>query len=250
MHTLPPILGSVMPWVTPIFVQVSGGRMSSAGTAVISFCGTAIRCIPINCGMTKSVEITGRVALATQRCAAYSVGMSYSDKGNGVCVTSVVAAVIEDSAGRVLLCQQNGGHRLWGLPGGKIRAAESPIHAAIRDIREETGTETKILDVVGMYQVTGDGCGEDMPDLLVYVFRGRLEAGEAAVNSPGRIRRLAWCDPAALPQPLTATTRIAIADALADRSGVLRKVVRDAEPEVPDAADDSALPSQPVAAAI
>jgi 8-oxo-dGTP diphosphatase len=175
--------------------------------------------------------------------------MSYSDKGNGVVVTSAVAAVIEDAAGRVLLCQQHGGHRLWGLPGGKIRAGESPIHAAVRDIREETGTETEILDVVGMYQVTGDGCGEDMPDLLVYVFRGRLEAGEAAVNAPGRIRRLAWCDPSALPQPLTATTRTAIADAVAGRSGVVHKLERDTEPEVPDASDEPAL-SEPVAAAI
>src|SRR5689334_9861568 len=112
--------------------------------------------------------------------------MSYLDKGSGTTVMSAVAAVIQDDAGRVLLCQQQGGHRLWGLPGGKIRPAESPIHAAVRDIREETGTETEISDIVGMYQLTGDGCGEDMPDLLVYVFRGHLETGEIAVNAPGR----------------------------------------------------------------
>jgi len=174
--------------------------------------------------------------------------MSYSDKGNGECA-SAVAAVIEDAAGRVLLCQQRGGHRLWGLPGGKIRNAESPIHAAIRDIREETGSETEILDIVGMYQLTGDGCGEDMPDLLVYVFRGRLEAGEPAVNAPGRISRLAWHDTDALPQPLTATTRIAIADATAGRAGVLRRVQRDAEPEIPDA-DDEVLGAQVATAAV
>jgi 8-oxo-dGTP diphosphatase len=175
--------------------------------------------------------------------------MSYSDLGNGVGVMSAVAAVIEDSAGRVLLRQQSGGHRLWGLPGGKIRSAESPIHAAIRDIREETGTEIDIVDVVGMYQLTGDGCGEGVPDLLVYVFRGRLEIGEPALNAPGRIRRLAWHDPDALPHPLTATTRIAIADATAGRSGVLREVQRDTEPEVPEAADESAIPTQAATAA-
>ena len=36
-------------------------------------------------------------------------------------VTSAVAAIIEDAAGRVLLCQQAGGHQLWGLPGGRVR---------------------------------------------------------------------------------------------------------------------------------
>jgi ADP-ribose pyrophosphatase YjhB (NUDIX family) len=44
--------------------------------------------------------------------------MSYSTLSNGSKVTSAVAAVIEDAAGRVLLCRQAGGHRLWGLPGG------------------------------------------------------------------------------------------------------------------------------------
>ena len=169
--------------------------------------------------------------------------MSYSDLGNGAEVMSAVGAIIEDTAGRVLLCQQNGGHRLWGLPGGKMRTAESPVHAVIRDVREETGMETEIMDIVGMYQLTGDGCGEGVPDLFVYVFRGRLMAGEPALNSPGRISRLAWHDPADLPAPLTATTRTAIADAMSGRSGVLRDVQRDVEPETLDA-EESTIPAQ------
>lgn len=149
-------------------------------------------------------------------------------------VTSAVAAIIEDAAGRVLLCQQAGGHQLWGLPGGKIRASESPVHAAIRDIREETGMETEIVELVGMYQVTGDGCGTGLPDLFVHVFRGRLDGGGPALNAPGRISRLSWHDPEALPQPLTVTTRTAIADAAAGRTGVIRQIQRDVEPEVRD----------------
>src|SRR4051812_12526114 len=100
---------------------------------------------------------------------------------------SAVAAVIQDPAGRVLLCQQSQGHRLWGLPGGKIRNEESPVHAAIRDIREETGTDVAISDLVGLYQLTGDGCGDGLPDVLMYVFRATLD-GEATLNAPGRIR--------------------------------------------------------------
>jgi 8-oxo-dGTP diphosphatase len=150
-------------------------------------------------------------------------------------VTSAVGAVITDPAGRVLLCQQTNGHRWWGLPGGRIRPGESPVRAAIRDIREETGMETEIIDLVGIYQLTGDTCGEHMPDLLMHVFRGRCEHGEATVNAPGRICRLSWHDPAALPEPMTATTRAAITDATASRSGVVRVVQRDAEPEIPEA---------------
>jgi ADP-ribose pyrophosphatase YjhB (NUDIX family) len=152
-------------------------------------------------------------------------------------LTSAVGAVVTDPAGRVLLCQQSQGHRRWGLPGGKIRPGESPVQAAVRDIREETGMETEILDLVGIYQLTGDGCGEDVPDLLMYAFRGRATGGEATVNAPGRIHRLSWHDPDDLPEPMTATTRCAIADADAGRSGVLRVVHRDAEPEIPEARD-------------
>ena len=152
-------------------------------------------------------------------------------------LTSAVAAVVRDAAGRVLLCQQSQGHRLWGLPGGRIRQGESPVHAAIRDIREETGVDIDIIDLVGMYQLTGDGCGPDLPDVLVHVFRGRLETGDVAVNAPGRICRLAWHDQDALPEPMTATARAATADAIAGRSGIITLVERDAEPEVPDAVE-------------
>lgn len=153
-------------------------------------------------------------------------------------LTSAVAAVITDSSGRVLLCQQNQGHRLWGLPGGRIRNAESPVRAVARDVREETGMEIEPVDLIGIYHLTGDACGEDLPDVLMHVFRARIASGEALVNSPSWIRRLTWAAVDSLPEPLTATTQIAVADAADGRSGVLRDVLRAAEPEVPDAVEE------------
>jgi ADP-ribose pyrophosphatase YjhB (NUDIX family) len=153
-------------------------------------------------------------------------------------LTSAVAAVVTDDAGRVLLCQQSQGHRRWGLPGGKVRQTESPVHAALRDIMEETGTEVQLVDLVGIYELTGQG----LPDVVVHVFRGRVAAGVPLVNSPGRICRLSWHDPTYLPAPMTPTTPVAIADAVAGASGVLRKVQREAQPDIPDAADASDAP--------
>jgi 8-oxo-dGTP diphosphatase len=164
-------------------------------------------------------------------------------------LTSAAAAVIRDSVGRVLLCQQSQGHRLWGLPGGRVRHGESPIHAVVRDIREETGTETAIVDLVGMYRLTGDGCGTDLPDVLIHIFRGNVVVGDIAVNAPGRICRLAWHDPYDLPGPVTATARAALADAVAGLSGVLRDVQRDREPEVLDAEGADALAAPALSAA-
>lgn len=154
-------------------------------------------------------------------------------------LTSAVAAVIRDPAGHVLLCRQSGGHRLWGLPGGNIRTGESPIHAAIRDIREETGAETEIVHLIGIYQLTGGG----LPTVEVYVFGGQVPDADLVLNAPGRICALSWHEPDMLPEPLTATGRAAIADALAGRAGVLREVVRAAEPDVPEAeqAEDGEL---------
>lgn len=152
-------------------------------------------------------------------------------------LTSAVAAVISDASGRVLLCQQSQGHRLWTLPGGKIRDTESPVRAVVRDVIEETGGTAEVVDLVGIYQLTGDCCGDDLPDVLVHVFRGRMDRADPTVNAPGRICRLSWHDPACLPEPIAVTTRTAIADAVAGRSGVVRWVQREAGPEIPEATE-------------
>ena len=180
-------------------------------------------------------------------------------------LTSAVAAVIEDPAGRVLLCQQSQGHRRWVLPGGKIRLGESPVHAAIRDIQEEAGSAIEIIDLVGLYQLTGDGCGDDLPvtaivrevrretgmetrivdllglyhltgaldgddeelpDVLTYAFRCEALSGEPVLNARGRIRDLGWYSPLALPALVTATAQAAVADCGAGRSGVVRELSR------------------------
>ena len=122
------------------------------------------------------------------------------------------------------------------------------MHAVIRDTREETGTETAIIDLVGIYRLTGDGCGADLPDVLIHIFRGNVVVGDIAVNAPGRICRLAWHDPYDLPGPVTATARAALADAVAGFSGVLRDVQRDHEPDVLEAEDAFASPVLSVAA--
>jgi 8-oxo-dGTP diphosphatase len=146
-------------------------------------------------------------------------------------LTSAVAAVITDPGGHVLLCQQSQGHRLWSLPNGRIHRAEHPVHAVIRDIREETGLEIDVTDLVGLYRLTGPA-GVDavqLPDVLIHAFRARVVGGEASVNAPARICRLGWYTPNALPEPLTASASRAIADATAGRSGVLADVYRVAD---------------------
>ncbi|MEU1685175.1 NUDIX hydrolase [Micromonospora sp. NPDC005707] len=144
-------------------------------------------------------------------------------------LTWAVAAVVTDPSGRVLLCRQSGGGRRWALPGGRLRRDESPPAAARREIRAETGWEVELVDLVGLYRL-GDPaapppaaghCGA-LPDVLVHVFRARTLAATPA-GAPAGGCHLDWHPPDALPGALTPTTRAAVADALAGRSGVLRE---------------------------
>ena len=65
-------------------------------------------------------------------------------------VAAGVAAVVFDSAGRVLLGRRldNG---LWGLPSGHVEIGETIEEAAVREVREETDLTVKVTKLVGVY---------------------------------------------------------------------------------------------------
>ncbi|MFF5055564.1 NUDIX hydrolase [Micromonospora sp. NPDC000663] len=141
-----------------------------------------------------------------------------------------VAAVVTDDTGRVLLCRQGRGERRYALPGGRLRPAQSPVPAALRDIRAETGWEVELVDLVGVYHLAAPGTGTapagragPLPDVLVHVFRARVAGVRPAADPPPGCR-LSWHPPAALPEAVTPLTRAAVDDASAGRSGVLRDV--------------------------
>lgn len=59
----------------------------------------------------------------------------------------VVAAVVWDADGRVLLCQRPAGKMYagkWEFPGGKIEAGETPEAALVRELHEELGLVTSV----------------------------------------------------------------------------------------------------------
>lgn len=64
-------------------------------------------------------------------------------------VINVVAAVIRDENGRILITQRNlkkaqGG--LWEFPGGKIEPEETKEHAIVREIKEELDVDIEYKD--------------------------------------------------------------------------------------------------------
>jgi len=59
------------------------------------------------------------------------------------------ACVIVEDAGRFLLLNRPGG--IVVFPGGFMRWREYPAETALREVREETGLEVRLLDTIGTY---------------------------------------------------------------------------------------------------
>jgi ADP-ribose pyrophosphatase YjhB (NUDIX family) len=59
-------------------------------------------------------------------------------------------AAIFDDHGRVLLMLRTD-NQYWCMPGGMTEVGEAPEQSVIREAREETGLETEILELVGVY---------------------------------------------------------------------------------------------------
>ena len=55
-----------------------------------------------------------------------------------------------DDDGKVLL-QRRGDSNRWGFPGGAIELGETPEMAAIRELKEETGLDVKVSELLGIY---------------------------------------------------------------------------------------------------
>jgi ADP-ribose pyrophosphatase YjhB (NUDIX family) len=60
------------------------------------------------------------------------------------------AAIFDDSGQRVLLMQRDDNGQ-WCLPSGGMDPGESVSETIIREVREETGLEVRVLGLVGVY---------------------------------------------------------------------------------------------------
>ncbi len=66
-----------------------------------------------------------------------------------------VGAVIIDDNGKVLLVKraQPPGKDLWAIPGGIVKLGETLRNAVKREIKEETGLEIKVGDILKIFEV-------------------------------------------------------------------------------------------------
>lgn len=98
--------------------------------------------------------------------------------------------------------------RGFELPGGEALAGESGERAVAREVLEETGVEVRVEGLAGEYLRSG------FRPHRARIYRCRYLAGEPR---PSReTPRVAWFDPAQLPDALFPWSRAPLRDALAD----------------------------------
>lgn len=126
---------------------------------------------------------------------------------------AAAAAAIVDDRGRILLIREGYGRSRYGFPGGAVERGESPLDAVVREVREETGLEARVEDVVGVYRLESG--------LVVTLFRCAI-SGEPALPEGGEIAELGWFAPDKVPEPRTNLLRLALPDVLAGARGAVR----------------------------
>jgi ADP-ribose pyrophosphatase YjhB (NUDIX family) len=85
------------------------------------------------------------------------------------------AAILDDS-GRILLSLRADDRR-WSLPGGWLEPNESPADAAVRETREETGLEARVLGLVDVFSPRAGALGV-VHSLVAVVYACEVVGGE------------------------------------------------------------------------
>jgi ADP-ribose pyrophosphatase YjhB (NUDIX family) len=107
------------------------------------------------------------------------------------------ASAVVTRNGRVLLARRArppfDGY--WDLPGGFIEPDEDPVAAVKREVREETGLEIEIVDLLGIFPDRYGEAGE--PTLNIH-YLARAVAGEP--RPADDVAGLSWFGPDELPE--------------------------------------------------
>lgn len=103
----------------------------------------------------------------------------------------IVQGVVDDGAGRFLLCELTYKAH-WDLPGGVTEPAESPVTSLERELREELGLELPVGELAAVDWLPPYKQWEDAM-LLVFDLGSVPDLAERAVLQPSELRDVHWC---------------------------------------------------------
>ena len=128
----------------------------------------------------------------------------------------VVAGVLVDGAGRILIAQRPPGKHLagyWEFPGGKLEPGESAVEALVRELDEELGIAVDPASFEALIQVPWNYGERDMllEALVVNAWTGDPQALDASA--------IEWVDPHRVDADLLSPADRSVLTAVLCRSG-------------------------------
>ena len=128
------------------------------------------------------------------------------------------ALLIEN--GKVLL-QRRADNGMWGLPGGGMDAGESMAECAVREMWEETGIESRVKRLVGVYSDPAHhsimsykhGPEVRIVQYVIGLYEVERTGGEIRVSEESTA--VEWHAVDNLPEPISPAARLRITDGLA-----------------------------------
>lgn len=145
-----------------------------------------------------------------------------ADSGGALEILPGVAAVLTDTAGRLLLHRRRVGNG-WAPVSGHVQAGETVTAALDREVAEETGLSVENPRLVAVYSdpaiQTVDYPNGRRVQFVTCVFAGRVSAGQLLGNDEGTAWE--WFMPDELPADLLSYAAVWLADARTGRSEVI-----------------------------
>ena len=114
-----------------------------------------------------------------------------SPKANSICPAAAVA-ILNDS--KILMLKRKDSNK-WTMPGGTLEFGESMIDCALREIKEESGYEIIITDIIGTYtdpNIKVEYSDGEVRQEFTIVYKGEIVSGQ--INLDDESTNYTWVD--------------------------------------------------------
>lgn len=128
-----------------------------------------------------------------------------------------VGALVRNADGELLLARRGRPPEAgcWGILGGKVEYGETLTATVVREVKEESGFDVRILDLLC---VTDHIVPAEQAHWVSPAYLCEVIGGELTLREPEAIPEIGWFAPDQLPEPLTMTAQNALEAYFAGRA--------------------------------